>query len=208
MKKCPRCNSISSAAENVCGVCGASLSGVTSQRLEQLVHRESEIKAKEKLSVVGLALVIAALTMTGVGVLLLVILNALGVFLLLAGLILIMYIFGGAGAGIGRGKRSMQKAEARQDEKERRRKRGEEDYVFYEPSIRSVQTNSAKCLTRKVVVWKLDIYRFVSVTGQSGSLVWSFSDIAQAVGAGSTSSWKPRRWFIWTGSRCRETRDR
>jgi len=137
LKKCTQCNSISSDSEVSCGVCGASLSGVTSLRLEQLSHKEPEIKLKKKRSLGGLAFVSAALVMTIAGASLL-FFNALGIFLMLAGLIIIMYILGGAGTGAGiaggvgghrsgGGKQSMLAAEAKQEEEERKRRRGEGD---------------------------------------------------------------------------------
>lgn len=130
LKKCPRCNSISSDSDDSCGVFGGSLSGVASESLQQLVHKEPDVKPKRKLKLGGIALIIMAVTMTILGASLLVLLNALGVFLLLAGLLIMVYIIGGPGFGMGGrsgGKRSMQEAEARKEEEERKRRRGKED---------------------------------------------------------------------------------
>jgi hypothetical protein len=132
LKKCPRCNSISLDSEASCGVCGASLSDVASQRLDQFVHKETEIKPKKKSNVSALALIIGALTMTGAGAGLLVFHNGIGIILLLPGLLITVYIVGAPGVGTwgvarGGGRRSMQEAEARRKEEERKRRRGEGD---------------------------------------------------------------------------------
>jgi hypothetical protein len=132
LKKCPRCNSISLDSEASCGVCGASLSDVASQRLDQFVHKETEIKPKKKSNVGALALIIGALTMTGAGAGLLVFHNGIGIILLLPGLLIMVYIVGAPGVGTwgvarGGGRRSMQEAEARRKEEERKRRRGEGD---------------------------------------------------------------------------------
>jgi hypothetical protein len=127
LKKCPRCDSISSDSENLCGVCGGSLSEVTSEPLEQLVHKTLEVRPKRKLNVGALALIILALSMAGGGIALLAVQNGFGLVLLLGGLVLSLLISGGVGVGIGRGKWRMQRDEGRQIEEELKKKRGEED---------------------------------------------------------------------------------
>lgn len=85
-------------------MCGASLSGVTSERLEQLVNREKELNSKKKLNFGSLALLVVALTTTIAGASL-AFFNGIGIILLLVGLLTILYIVGGAGgslkAGVG-----------------------------------------------------------------------------------------------------------
>jgi hypothetical protein len=111
---------------------------VASEGLEQLVHKEPEVRPKKKLNRGGLALVIVALTMTGAGVTTLVVLvNGLGLILLVAGLVMILYIAGGVGSGfktggvrvraIGGTKASLQGGEDRREEEERKKRRGEKD---------------------------------------------------------------------------------
>lgn len=124
-------------AENSCGVCGESLSRVTSERIEQLVHREQrpEIRRKDNLNLGAIALIIVALTTMATGAYLLVLLNVLGVFLLLPGLVIVLYLAGGAGSAAGGsgggwrrgGRLMMREAETRQKEEERKRRTGEND---------------------------------------------------------------------------------
>ena len=121
--------------ENSCGVCGESLSGVTSERIERLVHREPEIRRKDNLNLGAIALIIVALTTMATGAYMLVLLNVLGVFLLLPGLVIVLYLAGGAGSAAGGsgggwrrgGRLMMREAEARQREEERKRRTGEND---------------------------------------------------------------------------------
>jgi hypothetical protein len=127
LKKCPRCDSISSDSENSCRVCGGSLSEEPSEPLEQLVHKTLEVRPKRKLNVGALALIILALSMAGGGIALLAVQNGFGLVLLLGGLVLSLLISGGVGVGIGRGKWRMQRDEGRQIEEELKKKRGEED---------------------------------------------------------------------------------
>jgi hypothetical protein len=137
LKKCPRCNAISSDSEHTCGVCGGSLSGVASESLEQLTHKEPKIRSERKLNLGAIALVIVAVTSTSIGAVFLVLSNALGIFLFLIGLVAMLAIVGGAGGGfktgrvigraIGGTKASLQGEEDRREEEERKRRRGEED---------------------------------------------------------------------------------
>jgi hypothetical protein len=132
LKKCPRCNSISSDAENLCGVCGGSLNHAASEDLEQLVHNPPppEVTPNRKLNLGALALIILALLMTVGGLALLLLQNALGLILLLAGLFSTLPIVGGVGGHSrsgGRGGAAMLREELREKEKERKRDTGEED---------------------------------------------------------------------------------
>ena len=126
-----------------CGVCGANLSEVASENLEQLVHTKSTTTPKKKLNRGALILIVVALTVTGTGISLLVLLNALGeffligIFLVLVGLVTLLGLFGGPGRGsrtrLGRGtgvpatKATLQRDERSQEEEQRTRKKGEED---------------------------------------------------------------------------------
>jgi hypothetical protein len=133
LKKCPECNSISSDDETSCGVCGASLSEVQSEDLEQLVHSVPEVEPNRELNKTALALtilgIILALSMIGGGIVLLIPRNILGLFLVIAGAALLLSFAGGpvgwGGGGLGR--RAMWRAEVEEEEKERRRRTGEED---------------------------------------------------------------------------------
>jgi len=119
--------------ETSCGVCGESLSAVISERIEQLVHKDAEVKPKKKLKWGSLALFIIALAMTVSGASLL-FFNGIGVILLLVGLLSMLFIVGGAGGplkpGVGwKRKRAMTygEEEVRRDADEQRRRTGEED---------------------------------------------------------------------------------
>lgn len=133
MKKCPRCDSISADADATCGVCGGSLSGVTSGSLEQLVQQETRLKPKKKSNVGALALVVFGLATTVAGAALLFI-NGIGIVLLLVGLVAILVIAGGAGGPLKRGggiqrRRSMTSGqqEVRSYAEKRKRRTGEKD---------------------------------------------------------------------------------
>jgi len=119
--------------ESTCGVCGGSLAGVTSEPLEQLVHKQARPKPTRKLNLGSLALVIFAIAATFAGASLL-FFNGIGVILLLVGLLAILVIVGGAGGplktGVGwKRKRAMTygEEEVRGDAEERKKRTGEED---------------------------------------------------------------------------------
>lgn len=134
MKKCPDCDAINADTDTSCGVCGGSLSGVTSERVERLVHKETGPKPKKKLSLGSLALVMFALATTVVGASLL-FFNGIGVILLIVGLTAILFIVGGAGRGLGgveggwesRRASTRGEEEVRRDAEERKRRTGEAD---------------------------------------------------------------------------------
>ena len=133
MKKCPSCNAINADTDTSCGVCGGNLSEASSERLESLVHKETRLKGKKKLSLGSLALVIFSLATTVAGASLL-FFNGLGVILLLVGLLAILLIFGGAGGPLKCGvawqrRRSMThgEEEIRSDREELQKRTGEED---------------------------------------------------------------------------------
>ncbi len=139
MKKCPKCDSISADTESSCGVCGGSLTGVTSEGLEQLVHNVprlgiTKVRPNGKLKAGGLAMIILAVAMVGGGTALFVLRSVLGLILLFGGLVLTLLIVGGPGVGWGGGRggsvsgqRAMRRAEVEEKEKERKRLTGEED---------------------------------------------------------------------------------
>jgi hypothetical protein len=134
LKKCPRCDSISSDSESFCGVCGGSLSDAVSGSLESFVHKETEVGPSRKLNLGALGLLALALSIIGGGTALLLVQNGFGLVLLTVGLLLTLLTVGGASVGMGvkagqriPGKRDMRRAEIEEEEKKRKRRTGEDD---------------------------------------------------------------------------------